>query len=145
METGREAMREAFARLFTKTADKLQVPYTDEELAEAGEQFEERLGRVLDVIATLPMEALPTGSLETMETAIEALTPAEVVGQMAALPLIQHTQEMLQQFARRTAEQKFIEEALEQADSSYGGNCGGLGIGAWGVGRVSRVRGGRQS
>jgi hypothetical protein len=122
METPREAMLEAFARLFTKTADKLQVPYTDEELAEAGEQFAERLGRVLDVVATLPIEPMPAGSLETLEKAIDELSPAEVVGQMAALPLIQHTQDLLQQVARRAVERKFIEEALEEADDTYGGN-----------------------
>lgn len=121
MTSGRQALFEAFERLFAKTADKLSVSYTCEEMAEARQHFAQRMERVLDVLDDLP-EVLPDGALAEMEGAIDALSPAQVVGQIATVPLIQHGQNLLQQMAYRLAERKFLEHALAQADTSYGGN-----------------------
>ena len=115
-------MLQAFDRLFAKTAGRLQVSYTPAELAEAHENFAERMAKVLSVLENLPFEAMPPGLLEMMEGAIEELSPAQVVGQVAAIPLLQHSQLLLQRLAHRHAEQQFLEYALEQVDTTYGGN-----------------------
>lgn len=122
MESGRQALAEAFARLFDKTAAKLSVTYTPEEMAEAKQEFAERMDRILDVLDTIPLDVLPAGSLERMEGGIDALSPAQVVGQIATVPIMQHTQNLLQHLAYQAAEHRFVEQALEQADTSYGGN-----------------------
>lgn len=122
MTTGREAFLEAFDRLFAKTAGKLHVEYSADDMAEAKEAFADRMEKLLEVMATLPSDTLPPSVLEVMEKGVDDLSPAQVVGQVAALPLIQHSQTVLQQLAHRAVEQKFIETALEQADETYGGN-----------------------
>lgn len=122
MDTGREAFLEAFDRLFAKTAGKLRVEYTADDMADAKEAFAERMEKLLEVMSTLPPDALPASALAVMEQGVDDLSPAQVVGQVAALPLIQHSQTVLQRLAHRAVEQKFIESALEQADTTYGGN-----------------------
>lgn len=122
MDSARHAMLNAFARLFIKTANKLQIPYTQAELSAAVEHFGERMAKVLDVLAEAPDDFLPREAQELMEAAINDLSPTQVVGQIAALPLIQHSQMLLQHLARRAAEQRLLEHALAQADSTYGGN-----------------------
>lgn len=118
----RQNMLTAFDRLFLKTADKLQVPYTDEERSQAKAQFADRMAKVLDVLDELPVEAVSPEMLETMESSIDELTPAEVVAQMASLPLMQHTQFLLQRIAHDQAQQRFLLTALDHADTTYGGN-----------------------
>lgn len=122
MTHGREAMLEAFARLFIKTARKLDISYEPEELIDAREAFAERMERVLDALEEAPFDVVPPAAVATMEEAIDQLSPAAVVGQLAALPLLQHSQLVLQRIAHRAAEQRLIEHALEQADTTYGGN-----------------------
>ena len=56
------------------------------------------------------------------EAAIAALSPAELAGVIASIPLAQQTQEMLRAIAFRTAEQRLIEHFASQAETRYGGN-----------------------
>lgn len=122
MKSRRDALLEAFDRLFAKTADKLNIPYTAEQLEEARGQFTERMGKLLEIPERLSFDLLPAGSLEQMETAIDALSPSQAIGQMATVPLIQHSQNLLQHLAYQAAEQRFVDHALGQADTTYGGN-----------------------
>lgn len=122
MNSGREAFLAAFDRLFAKTAGKLQVEYSADDMAEAKDLFVERMEKILEVMATLPADALSASALDAMEQDVEELSTSQVVGQIAALPLIQHSQAVLQRLAHRAVAQKMIENALEQADSTYGGN-----------------------
>jgi len=57
-----------------------------------------------------------------METAIEEVSPAEIVGYLATAPLANQVQETMKAIAMRTAEQRLLEHYLSQADESYGGN-----------------------
>jgi hypothetical protein len=122
METGRQAMLDAFSRLFAKTADKLQIRYTDEELTQAKDNFAERMGKVLDVLAEAPVEVTPPDVVSMMEAAVDELSPVQVVAQLAALPLIQHSHLVLQRLAHQAAEQRLLESALDHVDTTYGGN-----------------------
>ena len=57
-----------------------------------------------------------------MEAAIEQLSPAELAGVIASIPLAQQTHEMLRAVAFRQAEQRLLEHMAGQADTRYGGN-----------------------
>ena len=65
---------------------------------------------------------LPDGVLDAMEVAIAQLSPAELAGVIASVPLAQQTQEMLRAIAFRQAEQRLLEHFALQADARYGGN-----------------------
>jgi len=80
--------------------------------------FEHALGLAQKVeIGELPSEVLAA-----MEAAIAQLSPAELAGVIASVPLAQQTQEMLRAIAFRQAEQRLLEHFALQADDRYGGN-----------------------
>ncbi len=120
--TGREALLEAFDRLFDAAAKKLDVVCTAEERAQAKEQFASRFGPALDVAKTVVVPALPDEVVEEMERAIATLSPAAIAGLIATVPLAQQTQDMLRAIAYRQAEQHMLEHLAGQADTRYGGN-----------------------
>ena len=115
-------MLQAFDRLFDAATKKLNVVCTPEERAEAKAQFAGRLQSALDVVNRVEVPALPAEVLETMESAIADLSPAELAGVIASVPLAQQTQEMLRAIASRQAEQRLLEHLALQADTRYGGN-----------------------
>jgi hypothetical protein len=57
-----------------------------------------------------------------MAGAIQQLSPAELAGVIASVPLAQQSQEMLRSIAFRQAEQRLLEHFALQADTRYGGN-----------------------
>ena len=120
--TGREALLQAFDRLFDAAARKLNVVCTPEERAEAKAQFVSRFESALALAQKVEVPELPSGVLEAMETAIVQLSPAQLAGVIASVPLAQQTQEMLRAIAFRKAEQKLLEHFALQADERYGGN-----------------------
>jgi hypothetical protein len=120
--TGRDALLGAFDRLFDAAAKKLKVVCTAEERADAKEQFAQRFEAALDVAKTVEVDELPAGVLDAMEAAIAQLSPAELAGVIASVPLAQQTQEMLRAIAFRQAEQRLLEHFALQADTRYGGN-----------------------
>ena len=115
-------MLQAFDRLFDAATRKLDVTCTPEERAEAKEQFASRFGAALDIAKTVDLPALPGEVLEAMERAIAELSPAEIAGVIATVPLARQTQEMLRAIAFRQAEQRLLEHFAGQADTRYGGN-----------------------
>jgi hypothetical protein len=119
---GRDALLAAFDRLFDAAAKKLNLACTPEERAEAKEQFAARFEGPLDVAKRVNVDGLPESVVEAMEGAIQQLSPAEVAGVIASVPLAQQTQEMLRAIAYRQAEQRLLEHLAKQADTRYGGN-----------------------
>ena len=120
--TGREALLQAFDRLFDVAAEKLNVVCSPEERAEAKEQFAQRFAGALQLAQKVEVAELPSGVLDAMAGAIQQLSPAELAGVIASVPLAQQTQEMLRSIAFRQAEQRLLEHFVRQADTRYGGN-----------------------
>ena len=113
---------QAFDRLFDAAAKKLNVECTSDERAEAKEQFAVRFDAALKVAEKVEVPELPGGVIDAMETAIADLSPAQLAGVIASVPLAQQTQEMMRAIAFRQAEQKLLEHFALQADERYGGN-----------------------
>ena len=120
--TGRDALLQAFDRLFDRAAKKLAVECSDDEKAEAKQRFEERFSMVLDSLKQLELPAVPPEALAGMEESIEKLSPADVVGLLATVPLVPQAQEMMRLLAYRAAEQRILEHYVKTASDKYGGN-----------------------
>jgi hypothetical protein len=120
--TGREALLHAFDRLFDAAARKLNVVCTPEERADAKADFVRRFDGALEMAGRVETGELPPAVLEEMEGAIAQLSPAELAGVIATVPLAQQTHEMLRAVAYRQAEQRLLEHFAMQADTRYGGN-----------------------
>jgi hypothetical protein len=112
----------AFDRLFERAAAKLHFEYSAAEKAEARAQFGRRLAPVLDALDALDAGGVPEAALLEMEAAIDALSPADIAGHLAAAPLARHVQRCLRALALRAAEQRVLEYVVSQADDRYGGN-----------------------
>src|SRR5947207_14240584 len=120
--TGRDALLQAFDRVWGAAAKKLRVACTREERAEAKEQFASRFEHALSLAQKVEIGEVPSEVLAAMEAAIAQLSPAELAGVIASVPLAQQTQEMLRAIAFRQAEQRLLEHFALQADDRYGGN-----------------------
>ncbi len=115
-------MLDAFDRLFTAAASKLKVEPTPDERTEAKEQFAERFAAVLDLTGRFESPPLPEEVVGEMETQIARISPLELAGVVAAMPLAQQAQDMLRAVAYQHAQQKMLEHLAMQADTRYGGN-----------------------
>jgi hypothetical protein len=120
--TGREALLTAFDQLFEKAAAKLNVQCSAEDKAEAKRHFAERFSAALEIAGKVHVPEIPAEVIAAMEQAIDHLSPAQVVGYLASIPLAQQAQEMLRTIAYRAAEQRLLEHLISQADDQYGGN-----------------------
>jgi hypothetical protein len=119
---GKDAVLLAFDRLFDKAAAKLHIECGGEDKAEAKRHFAERFSAALDVVGQVSTQAIPDEVMQGMEEAIDRLSPAQVVGYLASMPLAHQTQEMLRTIAHRAAEQRLLEHLINQTDDRYGGN-----------------------
>lgn len=120
--TGRDALLQAFDRLFDKAARKLSVECSEDEKEEAKQRFEERFSTLLEALTNLQLRELPEEAVRSMEDSIEKLSAADLVGLLASVPLVTHAQEMLRALAYRAAEQRLLEHYISSADDKYGGN-----------------------
>lgn len=120
--TGRDALLDAFDRVFAAAADKLHVDVTSEERAEAKAQFAERFASVLELTGRFESPALPAEVVDQMEGQIGRISQLELAGVVAAIPLAQQAQDMLRAVAYQHAQQKMLEHLALQADTRYGGN-----------------------
>lgn len=120
--TGRDAMLIAFDRLFDRAAAKLHVEYDEFERLAARRQFEERFSIALDSATGIELEALPEEILQSMEGSIDQISPAQLAGHLAAIPLAHQAVRVLQLVAFRNAEQHLMRQLIEQADDRWGGN-----------------------
>jgi hypothetical protein len=117
---GREALLQAFDQLFDAAARKLNVECTPDERAEAKAQFATRFTGALDVAQRVEVPSIPDAVMEDMEASIDRLSPAELAGVIASVPLAKQTQEMLRALSYRQAEQRLLEQLVAQADTRYG-------------------------
>ncbi len=120
--TGKDALLSAFDRLFEKAAAKLNLQCTTEEREEAKRQFAARFAAALDIVGQINVPEIPAEVMDAMEQAIDHLSPAQVVGYLASIPLAQQAQDMLRAIAYRAAEQRLLEHIVSQTDDRYGGN-----------------------
>jgi hypothetical protein len=120
--TGREALLAAFDRLFEAAAKKLNIACTPQQRDDAKAEFARRFDGALDLAKRVETGPLPPAALEAMVAAIDALSPAELAGVIASVPLAQQAQDMLRSIAYRQAEQRLLEHFASQADTRYGGN-----------------------
>jgi hypothetical protein len=120
--TGRDALLNAFDRLFSAAAGKLNLEVTPEQRAEAKEQFAERFAAVLDLTNRFESPPLPPEVIDELEAQVKRISPQEIAGVVASLPLAQQAQEMLRAVAFQHAQQKMLEHLALQADTKYGGN-----------------------
>jgi hypothetical protein len=120
--TGRDALLEAFDRVFLAAAEKLDVPVTAEERADARDEFAARFGGVLELAERFETPAIPPEVLTEMEGQIARVSPHELAAVLASIPLARQAQEMLRTVAIQQAQQKMLEHLALQADTRYGGN-----------------------
>jgi hypothetical protein len=120
--TGREAMLQAFDRLFDRAAKKLHVECSADEKDVAKKQFEERFAALLAGLDQVMINEVPDEVIAAMESAIDRITPTEVVGLLASIPIAHQGHEMMRQLAYRAAEQRLLDHLIRQADERYGGN-----------------------
>ena len=120
--TGREAMLQAFDRLFDRAATKLHVECSADEKESAKKQFEDRFAALLTALDQVKIDAVPDEVIAGMEGAIDRITPTEVVGLLASIPIGHQAHEMMRQVAYRAAEQRLLDHLIQQADERYGGN-----------------------
>ncbi|MCZ2111067.1 MAG: hypothetical protein B6D46_06615 [Polyangiaceae bacterium UTPRO1] len=120
--TGREALLLTFDRLFDKAAKKLSVTCTDTEKNEARRRFEERFSMLLEALRALEIREIPEEVVVRMEEAIEKLSPADIVGLLATVPLVPQAQEMMRLLAYRAAEQRLLEHYVATASDRFGGH-----------------------
>ncbi len=120
--TGREALLAAFDRLFDVAAAKLQVTCTDDERDGARRQFSDRFAPALDVADGVTVPELPPATVALMSQAIADVSPAELAGVLASIPLARQAQEFARAILQRQAEHRLLEHMAMQADTRYGGN-----------------------
>lgn len=120
--TGRDAMLQAFDRLFDKAAQKLSIECSAEEKADAKQRFEQRFSMLLEALKSLELQDIPDEAVTGMEEAIDKLSPADIVGLLATVPLVPQAQEMMRMLAYRAAEQRILEHYVSTASDKYGGN-----------------------
>jgi hypothetical protein len=119
---GREAVLSAFDRLFDRAVGRLNASCTPEEKDEAKRRFVDHYGPALQLLDQADFPAIPEPVLERMEQAIDQLSPASIAAHLATGPLAGHVQEHMRALALRAAERRLIEQLVDHADDSYGGN-----------------------
>lgn len=120
--SGRDAVLRAFDRLFDRATIKLGVECAEADRASARRSFEDRFAVVLDAADKLGLDEVPEEVLTSMEDSIDKLSPAQVVGHLASIPLARQAQQVMQTLAVQAAQQRLADQLIEQADETYGGN-----------------------
>jgi hypothetical protein len=123
MTTPREAILDVFDQLFETATARLNVSCTPEERSQARAAFAERMTPVLEVVEKVDEFDVPAEVVEEMRQSIGRLSPADVAGLVASIPLAQHAQEMLKTIGYERARQQLLVHLTEQAEPSpYGGH-----------------------
>ena len=71
--TGKEALLQAFDRLFDRAAKKLRVECSPEEKEVAKRQFEERFAALLEAVAPVNIGDVPDEVMANLEAAIDSM------------------------------------------------------------------------
>jgi hypothetical protein len=112
----------AFDRLFDRAALKLQADVSEADKAAAKLSFAERFADALSIVAQVSTPPMGEDVLQAMEEAIDRVSPAQMAGYLAAIPLVHQTREMMRVVAYQAAEQRVLEHVIAHADDTYGGN-----------------------
>ena len=120
--TGRDALLSAFDQLFDTAAGRLELKLTPEDRAQAKSGFRDRFAHALELTTQMELPGLPEEAIAAMRQQITDLSPADLAGIIATIPLAQATQEMLRVLSIRQAEQRMLEHFASQADTRYGGS-----------------------
>jgi hypothetical protein len=120
--TGKQAVLDAFDRLFDRAAARLQVQVSEEEKAEARRDFAERAAQAIEFFSQMGVLSIPEEVLQGMEESIDRLSVGQLIGYLAALPLAHQAQALARRLALQAAQQRMLEQMIEQADDTYGGN-----------------------
>ena len=120
--TGREALLQTFDRLFDKAAAKLHIDCNAEEKEDAKRQFVESFSPALDAVGQVVVPEVPADVLRSMEDSIDQFSAPQIVGYLAAIPLLRQAHAMARTIASRAAEQRLLDHLIAQADDTYGGN-----------------------
>lgn len=119
---GKEVVLQVFDRLFDRAARKLDLDCDAGARDEARQQFVDRFAFALDAADEFGLDSVPEEVTQSMESALESLSPAQVAGHLASIPIAHHAQQMLRAMAFRAAEQRLLRHLIDQADDTYGGN-----------------------
>ena len=123
MPTGRQAILEAFDQLFDAAVGRLNASCTPEERAQARAEFTERMTPILEAAEATQKLELPATLVDDMRQSIERLSPSDIAGLVASIPLAQRTHELLKAVAFARARQQLLMHLTEQAEPSpYGGH-----------------------
>ena len=113
---------QAFDRLFDKAIMKLNLECSDDERKEARESFALRFREALELIHNSGGGRVSPEALQEMESAIDELTPGHIAGYIAVGPLAVHLHKLMRSIAVKAAEQRLLENLINQVDDRYGGN-----------------------
>lgn len=119
---GRQALVTAFDRLFEHALHKLGIQCTPEEKERVKQDFYKRFDNVLELADQVDFPEIPEPVMQRLEEALDDVSPAHVAGYIAAGPLAIQVQNVLRQIAMRHAQERMLEQLMEQADDRYGGN-----------------------
>lgn len=121
-ETMSSTLAQVFDRLFDKAIGKLNLECSEDERKEARESFALRFREALELIQNAGAGSVSAAALSEMEASIDDLSPAHIAGYIAVGPLAVHLHKVMRSIAAKAAEQKLLEQLIEQADDRYGGN-----------------------
>jgi hypothetical protein len=123
MSNGREAILQAFDQLFDAAVGRLAITCTPEERAQARTEFAERMAPALQAVEAAQKVELPGAVVDDMKQSIERLSPADIAGLVASIPLAQRTTELLKAVAYERARQALLVQLTESAEPSpFGGH-----------------------
>lgn len=121
-ENVNSTLLQVFDRLFDKAIAKLNLECSEDERREARENFALRFREALDVVQNAGVGDVTADAANEMESTINDLSPAHIAGYLAVGPLAVHLHKVMRSLAAKAAEQRLLDQLIEQADDRYGGN-----------------------
>ena len=120
--SGKQDLLTAFDRLFDRASSKLDLECSEEDRDEARQTFVDRFDYTLQALDQIGLPTISESAMQGMEESIDQLSPAYVAGYLATGPLVLHVQKLIRALATEAAEQKLLEQLIDCADDTYGGN-----------------------
>src|SRR5262245_3444500 len=121
-QTMNETLLRAFDRLFDRAAIKLNLECSDDDRNEARQNFATRFCDALAALETAGGGRVAADVMQEMESTIDELKPAHIAGYLAVGPLALHMHKVMRSLATKAAEQRLLDQLIDQADDRYGGN-----------------------
>lgn len=110
----------AFDQLFDTALGRLHATCSAAERADARARFEQHFANVLEIARGVDVPGVPVEALAELRASVENLSPADLAGMMASVPIARQTQAMLRTIARRNAERRMVEHMASAADTRWG-------------------------